>query len=85
MAKNKLTDMNDHLFAQLERLNDEDLTPDQIEAETKRAKAMTSISSQIIQSHKVTIEAMKLVAKGDVRLNDFPATLGLNKDNSQSA
>ena len=37
MAKNKLSDLNDHLFAAIERLNDEDLTSDQLEIETKRA------------------------------------------------
>lgn len=33
MTKSKLSDLNDHLFAQLERLGTEDLTVEQIEAD----------------------------------------------------
>lgn len=42
--KNKLTDLNNHLFAELERLSDEDITDDQLERELKRAKAVAAIS-----------------------------------------
>lgn len=62
--KNKIPDLNNHLFEQLERLNNDDLTPEQLKDEVNRAKAMTQISSQIVQAVKVTVEAMKLV-KGD--------------------
>jgi len=34
--KNRLSDLNDHLFAQMERLADESLTPEQIGHEATR-------------------------------------------------
>lgn len=46
--KNKLMDLNNHLFAQLERLGDEDLTPDQIENEAERTKAIVGELQDLI-------------------------------------
>jgi hypothetical protein len=79
MARNKLTDLNNHLFAQLERLNDEDLTDEKIKAEVGRAKAISGIASQVIKSAKVTIDAMKLVASGDYTVNELPEMIGAPK------
>lgn len=47
--KNTLGDLNNHLFAQLEKLSDDDLTGDGLEAEIKRAEAMSKVSEQIIK------------------------------------
>lgn len=58
--KNKLTDLNDHLFAQLERLDDDDLTEEDLDKEVKRAKAMAMVGSQIIGTANVWIEAARL-------------------------
>jgi hypothetical protein len=76
MAKNKLSDLNNHLFAQLERLNEEDLNDQQIKNEVSRAKAISGIASQVIKSAKVTIDAMKLVANGDYTVNELPEMIG---------
>jgi hypothetical protein len=61
--KNKLTDLNDHLFAQLERLGDEDLTQEALERETQRTNAMIGVSEQIINNAQVALNAAELVAK----------------------
>ena len=37
--KNRLQDLNDHLFAQMERLSEEGIAVEQIEAEVKRTGA----------------------------------------------
>jgi len=66
-TKNKITDLNDHLFLQLERLGDEELTGDKLCEEIARAKAISSLSSQIIQGSRVIIEAMRVVHEGLVK------------------
>lgn len=63
MAKNKLIDLNDHLFEQLERLNDEDLTEEQLEKEIERSKAMTGIARVIIDNGRLALDAQELKAK----------------------
>lgn len=71
--KNKLIDLNNHLFAQLERLGEEGMTPEQIEQEGKRAKAMVDISTQIVQAQSLTLKAVDIVAKhGDRFARDLP-------------
>lgn len=61
--RNKLSNLNDHLFTALERLNDDDLTPEQIEAEAKRADAIVAIADQITENGKLRLSAAKLFAE----------------------
>ena len=61
--KNKLTDLNDHLFAQLERLSDEALTQEGLEKEIQRTDSIVSVSEQIINNAQLAINAAELVAK----------------------
>ena len=61
--KNKLSDLNNHLFAQLERLSDESLTPDQLEKETKRGAATVAVADQIVRNASVQLQAAKLVSE----------------------
>lgn len=60
--KNKLSDLNNHLFAQLERLSEEDMTPEQIEQEVKRAGAMVAVADQISSNAELSLKAAKLYA-----------------------
>jgi hypothetical protein len=63
--KNRLCDLNDHLFAQIERLADEDNTPEKIEQEHKRAYAMVAVADQIIRAAATQIRAAELVTDFD--------------------
>lgn len=76
--KNRLTDLNDLLFAQLERLTDESLAADAIEGEIKRTAAVVQVADRIVDNARLQLDAAKLIAEngGDMR-KQLPATLGL--------
>lgn len=60
--KNKLSDLNNHLFAQLERLSEENLTAEQIAQEVQRADAIVSVAEQIARAADLQLKAASLVA-----------------------
>lgn len=66
MVRNKMEDLNNVLFEQLERLNDDSLNLDE---ELKRAKAISNVSDKLIQSADLQFRVMKLRADltGDVK------------------
>ncbi|MCA0922197.1 hypothetical protein [Pseudooceanicola nanhaiensis] len=61
--KNKLSDLNNHLFAQMERLSVDDMSAEQLEIEVKRADAMVSIADQITGNAELQLKAAKLFAE----------------------
>lgn len=76
--KNKLTDLNDHLFAQLERLSDEDLKGDKLKEEITRSSAVTSIAKEIVSNGVLVLNAQKAMADGCLHSKPVPAMLGGN-------
>lgn len=67
--KNKLTDLNNHLFAQLERLGDEDITGDKLLEEIERAKAIAGVSKNILEIGSLTIRAAELMVEAGKDVN----------------
>lgn len=76
IVKNKLVDLNDHLFAQLERLSDEDITGEDLNTEISRAKAITGIASQIVANAQLVLRAKELQVNTTGELKDMPPMLG---------
>jgi hypothetical protein len=73
-VKNKLADLNNHLFAQLERLAEEGMTAEQIEQEAKRADAIVSLSDQVLRNADLQLKAVTILANhGDRFLPMLPA------------
>jgi hypothetical protein len=59
--KNKIDDLRNHLFAQLERLGEDEMTPEDLQKEIDRAKAMTEVAQVIVNSAKVEVDFMKQI------------------------
>lgn len=57
--KNTLGDLNNHLFSMLEKLDDDDLTGEDLDTEIKRAGAMADIGDRIIKSGELQLKVMK--------------------------
>lgn len=70
---NKLSDLNNFLFAQMERLDNEDITDEELDKEIKRAKAISNISMSIIENAKTVLDAQKYaVEQGFTNTIDIP-------------
>ena len=59
--RNKQIDLDNHLFAQLERLDDEGLAGEDLEREIRRAKAISSIAAQINESRSNSLRAAQFM------------------------
>lgn len=57
--RNTLQDLNNHLFEQLERVNNDDLSDEELEKEIKRADTVTKIGQTIINNAQVQLNAWK--------------------------
>lgn len=66
--KNTLTDLNNYLFETIERLNDDELTDEQLEKEIKRSEAVQKVAKTIIENGSLALQAKKHLdeyGKGD--------------------
>ncbi len=59
----RLSDLNNHLFAQLDRLSAEGMEAEQIETEVRRAEAIVAVADQVVRSAEAQLKAAKLFAE----------------------
>jgi len=81
MARNKLSDLRDHMFAALERLDDEEMTTEQIKNEIEKAKSIAMVGSVIINSAKIEIDYLKATGMIDTTSDLFKSVVGVKQLN----
>lgn len=66
-TRNTLVDLNNHLFAQLERLDDESVKGEKLSEEIERAKAVSGIAKNVIENGRLVLSARQFQ---DEKLDD---------------
>ena len=66
MPRNTLSDLNNHLFATLERLGDESLDAEKMKMEIERAKAIKDVAVAVVSNSRLMLDAIELK---DVKMN----------------
>ncbi|MFK3873049.1 hypothetical protein [Pseudoalteromonas rhizosphaerae] len=57
--KNGLVDLNNHLFAQLERLSDEGLKGKELKEEIERGRTISTVAKDIVNNARLALDAEK--------------------------
>ena len=78
MLRQNLGDLNGYLFEQLERLNEPDLTQEEISFEVERAKAVAGISEKIIRAGELALKTERLYERHMTINAKVPAMLESN-------
>jgi hypothetical protein len=75
--ENTLLDLNNYLFAEIERLDDEELDDEALQKEISRARAITGIASQVVANAGVVLKAALMKKEYG---SDVPALIGDGKN-----
>lgn len=83
--QNNLSDLNNHLFAMLEQLgNDEEMTdPKKLESTLARANGMCKISSQILKTASLQVSALNTAERCGLLNDEMPALIA-TKDSASN-
>lgn len=57
--QNKLIDLNNILFEQIERINDDDLNEDDLKIQLNKAKHINDIAKNIVDINRLAFDALK--------------------------
>lgn len=87
MTKNRVSDLNDHLFATLERLNDDDIcsTPEKVLREVQRAQAVAGVAREAIANHSNVIKAVEVAHEAGIKFDALLGTPGVIENRSNEA
>ena len=79
--QNKLIDSNNYLFEQLERLNDDSLTMEELDREIKKSKEIVKVSQTIVNNADILLKAKKYFDETGISNEKIPLlSLGEKND-----
>lgn len=82
MMKNKLSDLNNYLFEQIEKINDDSLSAEELEKEIKKAETIANIAETIIKNGELQYKAaIKAAEYGVINNNQMVFLLTGKKTN----
>ena len=68
MKKNKIQDLRDHLFSQIEKLDDDETPLTDLDIE--KAKTIAQLASVVVQSAKVEVDFLRAASTRSINSKD---------------
>lgn len=79
--RNTLADLNNILFEQMERLQDDDLKGENLEIELKKTKSIVDVASTVIENATLSLEAQKFLIDMGISTKVNIPMLGISDKN----
>lgn len=73
--RNTLSDLNNYLFEALERITDDELTPDELERELNRSEKIVSVAEAVIKNGELALKAIKHADEYGLERKTLPSLL----------
>ena len=78
--KNTLADLNNYLFEQLERLNDDEITAEQLDKEIRKTDSIVRVADKIIQNGELAFKTMQHMDEFGYNLKPRPVPVMLQAE-----
>lgn len=79
--RNTLADLNNILFEQMERLQDDELKGENLETELKKTKSIVDVASTVIENATLSLEAQKFLIDMGISTKVNIPMLGISEKN----
>jgi conserved domain protein len=79
--RNTLADLNNILFEQMERLQDDELKGENLETELKKTKSIVDVASTVIENATLSLEAQKFLIDMGISTKVNIPMLGISDKN----
>ena len=76
-----LADLNNILFEQMERLQDDDLKGENLETELKKTKSIVDVANTVIENASLSLEAQKFLIDMGISTKVNIPMLGISEKN----